>query len=224
EKTTVVAVNEAGASVYSASDVAREEFPELDLTVRGAISIARRLQDPLAELVKIDPESIGVGQYQHDVQAAMLKRKLGEVVESCVNRVGVELNTASASLLSHVAGLGPTRAKKIVEHWQSAGRFASREELKKVAGNSAGTFEQCAGFVRVRDGAHPLDASAVHPERYGLVEKIAREMKVALKDLVGHAEHVRRIDVSKWVGEGVGEPTLRDIVEELEKPGRDPRA
>jgi len=220
----VVSVNEAGASVYSASDVAREEFPDLDLTVRGAISIARRLQDPLAELVKIEPESIGVGQYQHDVQAALLKQKLGEVVESCVNRVGVELNTASASLLSYVAGLGPTRAKKIVEHRRSEGRFESRAALKKVSGIGPRTFEQCAGFLRVRDGAHPLDASAVHPERYALVEKIARDMKVVLKDLVGHADRARQIDVRKWVGEGVGEPTLRDIVAELEKPGRDPRA
>jgi uncharacterized protein len=224
EGAVVVSVNEAGASVYSASDVAREEFPELDLTVRGAISIARRLQDPLAELVKIEPESIGVGQYQHDVQAALLKQKLGEVVESCVNRVGVELNTASASLLSYVAGLGPTRAKKIVEHRRSEGRFESRAALKKVSGIGPRTFEQCAGFLRVRDGAHPLDGSAVHPERYALVEKIARDMKVALKDLVGHADRARRIDVGKWVGEGVGEPTLRDIVAELEKPGRDPRA
>lgn len=220
----VVSVNEAGASVYSASEIAREEFPDLDLTVRGAISIARRLQDPLAELVKIEPESIGVGQYQHDVQAALLKQKLGEVVESCVNRVGVELNTASASLLSYVAGLGPTRAKKIVEHRRSEGRFESRAALKKVSGIGPRTFEQCAGFLRVRDGAHPLDGSAVHPERYALVEKIARDMKVALKDLVGHADRARQIDVGKWVGEGVGEPTLRDIVSELEKPGRDPRA
>ena len=153
-----------------------------------------------------------------------MKQKLGEVVESCVNRVGVELNTASASLLSYVAGLGPTRAKKIVEHRRSEGRFESRAALKKVSGIGPRTFEQCAGFLRVRDGAHPLDGSAVHPERYALVEKIARDMKVALKDLVGHAERARQIDVGKWVGEGVGEPTLRDIVAELEKPGRDPRA
>lgn len=224
EGALVVAVNEAGASVYSASETAREEFPELDLTVRGAISIARRLQDPLAELVKVEPESIGVGQYQHDVQQALLKQKLGEVVESCVNRVGVELNTASASLLSYVAGLGPTRAKKIVEHRASVGRFESRAALKKVGGIGPRTFEQCAGFLRVEGSAHPLDASAVHPERYALVEKIAREMKVALKELVGHADRARSIDVAKWVGEGVGEPTLRDIVAELEKPGRDPRA
>ncbi|MEZ4252869.1 MAG: Tex family protein [Polyangiales bacterium] len=224
EGALVVSVNEAGASVYSASDVAREEFPELDLTVRGAISIARRLQDPLAELVKITPESIGVGQYQHDVDAKLLSQKLGEVVESCVNRVGVELNTASASLLAYVAGLGEARAKKIVAHREEVGRFESRAALKKVGGIGPRTFEQCAGFVRVTGGAHPLDASAVHPERYALVEKIARDMKVALRDLVGHAEQARRIDVGKWVGEGVGEPTLRDIVGELEKPGRDPRA
>lgn len=224
EGALVVSVNEAGASVYSASDVAREEFSELDLTVRGAISIARRLQDPLAELVKIPPESIGVGQYQHDVDASHLAQKLGEVVESCVNRVGVELNTASASLLAYVAGVGPARAKKIVAHRAEVGRFESRAALRKVAGIGPRTFEQCAGFLRVRDADHPLDASAVHPERYALVEEIAREMKVALRDLVGQAEQARRIDVARWVGDGAGEPTLRDIVAELERPGRDPRA
>ena len=220
----VVSVSEAGASVYSASDVAREEFPDLDLTVRGAISIARRLQDPLAELVKIDPKAIGVGQYQHDVHQPMLARKLAEVVESCVNKVGVELNTASAPLLSHVAGIGERLAKKIVQHRDQNGPFASRKALLEVSGLGPKAFEQCAGFVRVRGGAHPLDASAVHPERYALVERIAKDLGQPLASLVGNGEAARKIDVKRYVGEGVGEPTLRDIVGELDKPGRDPRA
>jgi uncharacterized protein len=219
----VVPVSEAGASVYSASDVAREEFPDLDLTVRGAVSIARRLQDPLAELVKIDPKAIGVGQYQHDVFQPLLKRKLTEVVESCVNAVGVELNTASAPLLAHVAGLGPTAAKKIVKHREEKGAFASRADLLKVAGIGPKAFEQCAGFVRVRGGAHPLDASAVHPERYALVEKIAKERGVALSDLVGNADLVKSIPWEKYASNDVGLPTLEDIKKELAKPGRDPR-
>ncbi len=220
----VVPVSEAGASVYSASDVAREEFPDLDLTVRGAISIARRLQDPLAELVKIEPKSIGVGQYQHDVFQPLLARKLGEVVESCVNHVGVELNTASASLLSYVAGIGPSLAKKIVAHRESKGRFSSRRAVLDVSGVGPRAFEQAAGFLRVRGGAHPLDGSAVHPERYALVERIASDLGVPLEKLLGNAELVSKIDTKKYVGEGVGEPTLRDIVTELLKPGRDPRA
>ncbi len=220
----VVPVSEAGASVYSASDVAREEFPELDLTVRGAISIARRLQDPLAELVKLDPKAIGVGQYQHDVHQPLLVRKLGEVVESCVNHVGVDLNTASASLLSYVAGIGASVAKKIVKHREEHGVFRSRQQVLEVSGLGPRAFEQCAGFLRVREGAHPLDASAVHPERYGLVEKIAADMGVSLAELVGNADLARTIDLKRYVGEGVGEPTLRDIVAELGKPGRDPRA
>ncbi len=219
----VVSVNEAGASVYSASDVAREEFPALDVTVRGAISIARRLQDPLAELVKIDPKAIGVGQYQHDVHQPLLAKKLDEVVESCVNHVGVELNTASASLLARVAGIGPALAKKIVHHKETHGAFAGRDDLLSVSGLGPKTFEQAAGFLRVQKGKHPLDASAVHPERYGLVERIAKDLGVEVKALVGNGEQVKRIDVSRYVGEGVGEPTLRDIVAELQKPGRDPR-
>ncbi len=219
----VVMVSESGASVYSASDVAREEFPDLDLTVRGAISIARRLQDPLAELVKIDPKAIGVGQYQHDVYQPMLKKKLEEVVESCVNAVGVELNTASAPLLAHVAGVGPGLAKKIVKHREEKGAFASRKDLLAVPTLGPKAFEQCAGFVRVRGAAHPLDASAVHPERYALVETIAKDMGVALGDLVGHPEAVSKIPWPKYVSAEVGMPTLEDIQRELVKPGRDPR-
>ena len=219
----VVLVSESGASVYSASDVAREEFPDLDLTVRGAVSIARRLQDPLAELVKIDPKSIGVGQYQHDVHQPLLKRKLDEVIETCVNAVGVELNTASAPLLARVAGLGPTLAKRIVEHRDANGAFGARARLKDVAGLGARTFEQCAGFLRVRGGAHPLDASAVHPERYALVERIAKDAGVDVAKLVGNADVVRAIDWSRYVSDDVGLPTLEDIKAELLKPGRDPR-
>ncbi len=219
----VVSVSEAGASVYSASDLARDEFPDLDLTVRGAISIARRLQDPLAELVKVEPKAIGVGQYQHDVSQTLLARKLGEVVESAVNRVGVELNTASAPLLSYVSGVGPSLAKKIVAHRQDKGAFASRAELKKVGGLGPKAFELAAGFLRVRDGRHPLDRSAVHPERYGVVERIAKDLRVPLERLVGDAELAARIEPGRYVTDEVGEPTLRDIVDELAKPGRDPR-
>jgi len=220
----VVMVNEAGASVYSASDLAREELPDLDLTLRSAVSIARRLQDPLAELVKIDPKSIGVGQYQHDVSQTRLKRRLDETVESAVNRVGVELNTASPALLSYVAGIGPTVAQRIVQQRDTSGPFRSRAELtKKVSGLGPKTFEQAAGFLRVRGGEHPLDASAVHPERYGLVERIARDLSVDMTSLVGNEAAVARIDPGKYVGDGVGLPTLEDIVAELRKPGRDPR-
>jgi uncharacterized protein len=220
----VVMVNEAGASVYSASDLAREELPELDLTLRSAVSIARRLQDPLAELVKIDPKSIGVGQYQHDVSQTRLKRRLDETVESAVNRVGVELNTASPALLSYVAGIGPTVAQRIVQQRDGAGPFRSRAELlKKVPGLGPKTYEQAAGFLRVRGGAHPLDASAVHPERYGLVERIARDLSVDMTSLVGNEAAVGKIDVQRYLGDGVGLPTLEDIVAELKKPGRDPR-
>lgn len=219
----VVAVNEAGASVYSASEVAREEFPELDLTLRGAISIGRRLQDPLAELVKIDPKAIGVGQYQHDVYQPLLARKLDQVVESCVNHVGVDLNTASAPLLSRVAGLRPSVARSIVEHRTSHGAFRSRAALMAVPGLGPRGFEQAAGFLRIRGGEHPLDASAVHPERYALVERIAADLGVGLAELVGSAALAARVVVEKYLGEGVGEPTLRDILGELQKPGRDPR-
>lgn len=220
----VVSVNESGASIYSASDLAREEFPELDLTVRGAISIGRRLQDPLAELVKLDPKSIGVGQYQHDVDQRALAKKLDEVVESCVNRVGVSLNLASASLLAHVAGVGEGLAKKIVAHRDANGRFSRRADLKKVKGLGPKAFEQCAGFLRIPDGAHPLDASAVHPERYELVERMAKDLGVPLASLVGRPELVRRVEIERYVDDEVGLPTMRDIVAELEKPGRDPRA
>ena len=219
----VVQVNEAGASVYSASDVAREEFPDLDLTVRGAISIARRLQDPLAELVKIEPKAIGVGQYQLDVYQPLLQKKLTEVVESCVNRVGVDLNTASAPLLSYVAGIGSSIAKKIIVHREQNGAFASRKQLLKVSGLGPRAFEQAAGFLRIRGGGHPLDASAVHPERYGLVARMAADLNVELAELVGDSTLARSIDIARYTGEGVGEPTLRDIVAELDKPGRDPR-
>jgi protein Tex len=219
----VVSVSEAGASIYSASDVAREEFPDLDLTIRGAISIARRLQDPLAELVKLDPKSIGVGQYQHDVFQAFLAKKLDEVVESCVNGVGVELNTASASLLSRVAGLGPSVAKRIVAHRNDKGAFKTRRALLDVPGMGPKTFEQAAGFVRVRDGAHPLDASAVHPERYELVERIAKDLGVPVASLIGNAELLRRIERARYQTGDVGSFTLDDIFAELLRPGRDPR-
>lgn len=219
-----VLVSESGASVYSASDVAREEFPELDLTVRGAISIARRLQDPLAELVKIDPKAIGVGQYQHDVPPAVLKKKLDDVVESCVNAVGVELNTASAPLLARVAGVGPSLAKKIVSHREKSGAFRTRRDLLKVASLGPKAFEQAAGFVRIGDGASPLDASAVHPERYALVERIAKDAGVDLRELVGNEALARKIPWSKYVSVEVGLPTLEDIQREVAKPGRDPRS
>lgn len=219
----VVAVSEAGASVYSASEVAREEFPDLDLTLRGAISIARRLQDPLAELVKIDPKAIGVGQYQHDVFQPLLARKLDQVVESCVNHVGVDLNTASAPLLARVAGLRPSVAASIVEHRGRCGPFTSRARLLDVPGLGPRTFEQAAGFLRIRGGEHPLDASAVHPERYGLVERIAADLGTSLRELVGSAALAARVVVARYVGEEIGEPTLRDILGELQKPGRDPR-
>ncbi|MSR47278.1 MAG: RNA-binding transcriptional accessory protein [Planctomycetes bacterium] len=220
----VTPVNEAGASVYSASDIARAEFPELDLTIRGAISIARRLQDPLAELVKIDPKSIGVGQYQHDVHQPMLAGKLDEVVESCVNHVGVELNTASAPLLARVAGIGNALAGKIVKHREEHGAFAGREQLRKVGGLGPKAFEQCAGFLRISGAAHPLDASGVHPERYELVEKMAKDVGADLKQLVGSVTLTAKIDPRRYVGGDVGEPTLRDILDELKKPGRDPRS
>ena len=220
----VVVVNEAGASVYSASDLAREEFPELDVSIRGAVSIARRLQDPLAELVKIDPKSIGVGQYQHDVHQTRLKQRLDDIVESCVNRVGVEVNTASAALLAYVAGIGPGLAQSIVALRDQRGRLASRADLKEVPRLGAKAFEQAAGFLRVRGGAHPLDASAVHPERYPLVERMATDIGVDVAKLVGNESLVDGIALDKYTSSDVGMPTLRDIVSELRKPGRDPRA
>jgi uncharacterized protein len=220
----VVVVNEAGASVYSASDLARSEFPELDVSLRGAVSIARRLQDPLAELVKIDPKSIGVGQYQHDVNQSRLKQRLDDIVESCVNRVGVEVNTASAALLAYVAGIGPGLAQSIVMLRDARGGLQSRADLKAVPRLGAKAFEQAAGFLRVRGGAHPLDASAVHPERYALVERMASDLGADVRSLVGNEVLVDTIDLSRYVSADAGMPTLRDIVAELKKPGRDPRA
>ena len=220
----VVSVSEAGASVYSASEIARKEFPDLDLTVRGAISIGRRLQDPLAELVKVDPKAIGVGQYQHDVSQPMLGAKLDEVVVSCVNGVGVELNTASAPLLERVSGITPTLAKSIVEWRNENGKFSSRNDLKKVKGLGDKAFEQCAGFLRIRGAANPLDSSAVHPERYALVGKMAEDAGLSVSELVGNSAAAKKIDVRRYITNDVGEPTLKDIVAELVKPGRDPRA
>jgi uncharacterized protein len=219
-----VSVSESGASVYSASDIAREEFPDLDLTIRGAISIARRLQDPLAELVKIDPKSIGVGQYQHDVYQPLLAKKLDEVVESCVNKVGVELNTASAPLLSRVAGIGPGLAKKIVSHRDEHGPFESRAALLDVTGIGPRTYQQAAGFLRVRGGKHPLDVSAVHPERYAVVERMAGDLGVAVGTLVGNAKAVCAVVPEKYFDAEVGAFTINDILDELKRPGRDPRA
>ncbi|MCY1016420.1 Tex family protein [Pyxidicoccus sp. MSG2] len=218
----VVSVSEQGASIYSASEVARDEFPDLDVSLRGAVSIGRRLQDPLAELVKIDPKSIGVGQYQHDVDQGLLKKKLGEVVDSCVNAVGVDVNTASPQLLEHVSGVGPSLAKKLVAHRASKGRFTTRRELLKVSGLGPKTFEQAAGFLRVR-GPEPLDASAVHPERYAVVERMAKDLGVEVGALVGNAGLVRKIEAKRYLGPDLGELTLKDILAELEKPSRDPR-
>ena len=223
EDVVVVSVNEAGASVYSASDVARAELGDVDLTVRGAASIGRRLQDPLSELVKIEPKALGVGQYQHDVPQAMLTKKLDEVVESCVNRVGVELNTASPSLLTHVAGIGPKLAARIVERREAEGAFKARAELMKVSGLGKKAFEQAAGFLRIQGAKNPLDGSAVHPERYPLVAQMAKDLGVPVASLVGNADLVARIDPRRYVSDEVGEPTLKDILRELEKPGRDPR-
>jgi len=219
-----VAVSESGASVYSASDVAREEFPDLDLTVRGAVSIARRLQDPLAELVKVDPKSIGVGQYQHDVFQPFLAKKLDEVVESCVNSVGVEVNLASAPLLSRVAGIGPTLAKKIVAYRNEKGAFTSRGKLLEVPGLGPRTYEQAAGFLRVHGSEHPLDASAVHPERYALFEQMAADLGVPVLSLIGNRELLGKLDAARYQAGDVGTFTINDILSELTKPGRDPRA
>jgi uncharacterized protein len=219
----VVMVNESGASVYSASDIAREEFPDQDVTVRGAVSIGRRLMDPLAELVKIDPKSIGVGQYQHDVDQGALKDSLDDVVISCVNRVGVEINTASKQLLTYVSGLGPQLAKGIVEYRNEYGPFKSREELKQVPRLGPKAFEQAAGFLRIRDGENPLDRSAVHPESYPIVDAMARDLNCSVLDLMGDEKLRGGIDLEQYVSEKVGLPTLNDILLELSKPGRDPR-
>ena len=216
-------VSEDGASVYSASKTARDEFPDEDVTVRGAVSIGRRLMDPLAELVKIDPKSIGVGQYQHDVDQSKLKKSLDQTVESCVNLVGVNLNTASQHLLTYVSGLGPTLAKNIVEYRKANGAFASRSQLKKVARLGPSAFEQCAGFLRIPGARNPLDNSAVHPESYHIVEQMAKDNHCTVAQLIGDAAKRKAVDIKKYVTDTVGMPTLTDIMAELEKPGRDPR-
>ena len=223
ENVRVFTVSEDGASIYSASDVAREEFPEYDVTVRGAVSIGRRLMDPLAELVKIDPKSLGVGQYQHDVDQGLLKEKLDNTVESCVNSVGVNLNTASSYLLSYVSGIGPSLAENIVEYRAAHGAYRTRKELLKVKRLGDKAFEQCAGFLRINGAENPLDNSAVHPEAYHIVDKMAADLKVSTKDLVGNAELCSKIDASRYVTKEFGLPTINDIIAELKKPGRDPR-
>ncbi len=224
EKLPIIMVNESGASIYSASEVAREEFPDQDITVRGAVSIGRRLMDPLAELVKLDPKSIGVGQYQHDVDQKALQTSLDDTVMSCVNSVGVELNTASKELLSYVSGLNKQIATNIVKHRQENGPFKARAELKKVSRLGPKAFEQAAGFLRIRASQNPLDGSAVHPERYDVVQKMAKDLSCDVSKLIGNSELCRKIDIHKYVSETVGVPTLKDIVQELEKPGLDPRS
>lgn len=219
----VYVVNESGASIYSASKIARDEFPDKDVTVRGAVSIGRRLLDPMAELVKIDPKSIGVGQYQHDVDQAKLKEALTFVVESCVNQVGVDVNTASKELLTYVAGLGPALAQNIVDYRRDNGPFKSRKELMKVPKLGAKTFKQAAGFLRVPNSDNPLDASAVHPERYDLVGRMASDNAISVQQLIADKALQSRIDINRYIGGDVGLPTLQDIFKELEKPGRDPR-
>ena len=216
-------VSEDGASIYSASKLARDEFPDKDVTVRGAVSIGRRLMDPLAELVKIDPKSIGVGQYQHDVDQAKLKHSLDQTVELCVNSVGIDLNTASQQLLTYVSGVGATLAKNIVDYRREHGAFTGREQLKKVPRLGPAAFEQCAGFLRIRNAKNPLDDSAVHPESYAVVERMANDCGCTVAELISNKEKRESIDVNRYVGDGIGLPTLNDIMNELEKPGRDPR-
>ena len=223
-KVIAVMVSESGASVYSASEVARREFPEYDVTVRGAVSIGRRLMDPLSELVKIDPKSIGVGQYQHDVNQTLLQESLTDVVVSCVNNVGVELNTASRELLSYVSGIGPALAGKIIDYRNREGAFDSRQELKKVERLGDKAFEQCAGFLRVRESSNPLDRSAVHPERYALVEQMAKDLGATVQQLMNDKSLREKIDIARYVSADCGLPTLQDILKELDKPGLDPRA
>ncbi len=219
----VFVVSEDGASVYSASKAAREEFPDFDVTVRGAVSIGRRLMDPLAELVKIDPKSIGVGQYQHDVDQTKLKEALDRTVESVVNMVGVNLNTASHHLLTYISGLGPALAKNIVAFRNEHGPFESRSQLKKVPRLGAKAYEQAAGFLRISNAKNPLDNTAVHPESYSIVEKMAKDLKCTITDLIKNKHLREQIDIQKYVTDTTGLPTLKDIMEELEKPGRDPR-
>ena len=220
---SVFVVSEDGASVYSASKVARDEFPDEDVTVRGAVSIGRRLMDPLAELVKIDPKSIGVGQYQHDVDQTKLKQQLDQTVMSCVNSVGVNLNTASSHLLQYVSGLGPTLAKNIVDYRKENGAFTSRAQLRKVPRLGPSAYEQCAGFLRIPGAKNPLDNSAVHPERYEMVEQMAKDQDCTISDLINNREKRQAIHLERYVTKDVGLPTLTDILKELEKPGRDPR-
>ena len=222
-KVQVFVVSENGASIYSASKIARDEFPEYDVTVRGAVSIGRRLMDPLAELVKIDPKSIGVGQYQHDVEQGALKKSLDQTVESCVNLVGVNVNTASKHLLTYISGLGPTLAQNIVDYRTEHGPFQSRRELLKVPRMGEKAFEQSAGFLRIQDGKNPLDNSAVHPESYPIVELMAKDLKCTVTELISNKELKKKLDLKKYVTDKVGMPTLLDIMEELDKPGRDPR-
>jgi len=219
----VFLVNESGASIYSASEIAREEFPDLDLTVRGAISIGRRLADPLAELVKIDPKSIGVGQYQHDVNQNQLKESLNQVVLNCVNKVGVHVNTASKSLLTYVSGIGPQLAQNIIEYRNEKGGFKSRNELKKVARLGDKAFEQCAGFLRIPESKHSLDNTAVHPEAYGIVESMAKDLNCKIEDLIKNESLRKSIQINKYISTEFGLPSIKDIIEELAKPGRDPR-
>ena len=219
----VFVVSEDGASIYSASKTAREEFPDYDVTVRGAVSIGRRLMDPLAELVKIDAKSIGVGQYQHDVDQTKLKASLDQTVESCVNLVGVNVNTASKHLLTYVSGLGPTLAQNIVDYRIENGPFESRRQLLKVPRMGAKAYEQCAGFLRIPQAKNPLDNSAVHPESYPIVEQMAKDLNCTVADLIKDKELRNKIDLKKYVTETVGLPTLTDILQELDKPGRDPR-
>jgi uncharacterized protein len=219
----VVMVNESGASIYSASEVAREEFPDQDVTVRGSVSIGRRLIDPLAELVKIDPKSIGVGQYQHDVDQRMLRRSLDDAVESCVNRVGVEVNTASKELLTYVSGLGPQLAGNIVKYRNAHGPFKKRVEFREVSKLGPKAFEQAAGFLRIRDGENVLDRTAVHPESYHVVQAMAADLQCSIHNLISDEALRSRIDLNRYITDKIGLPTLKDILSELEKPGRDPR-
>ena len=223
EKIKIFVVSEDGASVYSASKTAREEFPDKDVTVRGAVSIARRLMDPLAELVKIDPKSIGVGQYQHDVDQAKLKKSLDLTVESCVNLVGVNLNTASKHLLTYISGLGATLAQNIIDYRATNGEFTSRTQLLKVPRLGPAAYKQCAGFLRIPDADNPLDATAVHPESYDIVKQMAHDCNCRIKDLIDSKTERAKINLENYLSDTVGMPTLTDIMNELEKPGRDPR-
>ena len=215
-------VNEDGASIYSASEIAREEFPDYDITVRGSVSIGRRLMDPLAELVKLDPKSIGVGQYQHDVNQFRLKERLDQTVMSCVNQVGVNINTASKQLLSYVSGIGPSLAENIIKHRNEIGKFTDRSQLLKVPRLGGKAFEQCAGFLRIKNGDNPLDESAVHPEAYTIVKQIATDLCVDVKALIGNEPLLKTIEPKKYITEQIGVVTIQDLLKELQKPGLDP--